>query len=109
MDINIEDVGKGKKVSLSGEIDMHTSPELRKALLKLTKEKISPIIIDLKNVSYMDSSAIATFVEALKSMMSYKGSMRLCNLSPRVQEIFAFAKLDRVFTICKDIEDALSR
>ncbi len=102
MEIKVYDEAKGKRVVLSGEIDMHTSPELRKVLLKMTKDKVSPIVVDLKDVSYLDSSAIATMVEALKAVMAYKGQLRLCNLSPRVQEIFAFAKLDKVFQIIKD-------
>jgi anti-sigma B factor antagonist len=102
MEIKVHNEDKGKRVVISGEIDMHTSPELRKVLLKCTKDKVSPIVVDLKDVSYLDSSAIATLVEALKAVMTYKGHLVLCNLSKRVQEIFAFAKLDKVFQIVKD-------
>ncbi|MCX8027458.1 MAG: STAS domain-containing protein [Thermodesulfovibrionales bacterium] len=107
MKITTEDIPKGKLIMISGEIDMHTSPALRDVLMKLTKKKVTPIIVDLLEVSYMDSSAIATFVEALKNMMSYKGSLRLCNLSQRVSEIFTFAKLNKIFEIYKTREDAL--
>lgn len=107
MKITTEDIPKGKLILISGEIDMHTSPELRDVLIKLAKKKVTPIVVDLSDVSYMDSSAIATFVEILKIMMSYNGSLRLCNLSQRVSEIFSFAKLNKVFEIYKSREDAL--
>lgn len=108
MELKVEEIETAKVVHLSGEIDLHTSPDLRKALLKMTKQRVTPLIIDLKGVSYMDSSAIATLVETLKAMMAYKGSLRLCNLSPRVREIFNFAKLDKVFRIYDSLQDALS-
>ncbi|MCX8069784.1 MAG: STAS domain-containing protein [Thermodesulfovibrionales bacterium] len=108
MEIKIEDLRDKKIISVVGEIDMHTSPELRKHLLKSVKDKFPIVIVDLKEVSYMDSSGIATLVEALKGMMKYKGSLRLCNLSERVKEIFTFAKLDKVFEIYKDLKDATS-
>lgn len=107
MKITTEDLPKGKLIVISGEIDMHTSPELRDVLMKITKKKITPVIVDLQEVIYMDSSAIATFVEALKIMMAYQGSLRLCSLSQRVSEIFSFAKLNKVFQIYKSREDAL--
>ncbi|HIJ59037.1 MAG TPA: STAS domain-containing protein [Nitrospirae bacterium] len=106
MEIKIEDQKNIRILSAMGEVDMHTSPELRKHLLKAVKDKIPIVIVDLKEVSYIDSSGIATLVEALKGMMKYKGSLKLCSLSERVKEIFSFAKLDKVFEIYKDLQDA---
>jgi anti-sigma B factor antagonist len=99
---------KGKKViALSGDIDMYSSPDLRKELMALIKKKAGSLLIDFTSVSYIDSSGIATFVEGLKYMKSYGGRLRLFCLPDRIVEIFRFSKLDRVFEIYGSIDDAI--
>ncbi|KJU82586.1 Anti-sigma factor antagonist [Candidatus Magnetobacterium bavaricum] len=94
-------------VSPSGEIDMYSSPELRKQLLSLIKKKTSPIIVALRDVSYIDSSGIATFVEALKRMMPYKGKLKITEIPESIMKIFNFSKLDKVFEMYETIDDAI--
>jgi anti-sigma B factor antagonist len=106
MIIELVDLKGAKVFSISGEIDMHSSPELRKALMGQISKKIPVLYVDFKGVSYIDSSGIATFVEGLKGMMSYGGSLRLFGISGGIMEIFGFSKLDRVFEIYPDFEDA---
>jgi len=90
----------------SGEIDMYSSPMLRKELMGLTGRKVSPLLVDLSAVSYIDSSGIATFVEGLKATMTYGGKLRLVGISEGIRQIFSFSKLDRVFEIYLNLEDA---
>jgi anti-sigma B factor antagonist len=108
MKIEIVDY-KGKKViSLSGDIDMYSSPELREKLLALIKGKIPALVVDFKSVSYIDSSGIATFVEGLKCMKNYGGRLQFFGIPQGIMEIFSFSKLDRVFEIYGNIDDVLS-
>lgn len=106
MDIAIADYRGSKLITVSGDIDMHSSPALRELLIAHISKKVPVLLVDFKNVSYIDSSGIATFVEALKHMKSYSGSLRLFGLPGDVKEIFSFSKLDKVFEIFGDIEDA---
>ena len=107
MKIEISD-HEGRKIIVPfGEIDMHTSPELRRELLKEIDRKIPFLIVDLQNVSYIDSSGIATFVEGLKTMRSYGGRLKLVSISDDIMEIFRFSRLDSVFEICGSIDDAV--
>ena len=100
---------RGKKViALSGDIDMYSSPDLRRELMTLIKKKANFLFIDFTSVSYIDSSGIATFVEGLKYMKSYGGRLRLFCLPDRIVEIFRFSKLDRVFEIYGSIDDAIA-
>jgi anti-sigma B factor antagonist len=108
MNIEIVDY-KGKQlISLSGDIDMYSSPVLREKLLNLIKRKIPTLCVDFKKVSYIDSSGIATFVEGLKCMKSYGGRLQFFGIPEGIMEIFSFSKLDRVFEIYGNIEDAIS-
>lgn len=107
MRIEIIDYQGLKVIALSGEIDMYTSPTLREELMGLINKRVTPLLVDLKEVSYIDSSGIATFVEGLKRMMSYGGRLKLIGLLEGVKEIFSFSKLDKVFEIYGNLEDAI--
>ncbi|MDH4099708.1 MAG: STAS domain-containing protein [Nitrospirota bacterium] len=101
----VEDNGV-KVIALAGEIDMHTSPVLRKELMSLVQKKVTPLFVDFNEVSYIDSSGIATFVEGLKGMKSYGGTLKLVDIPERIMDIFSFAKLDKVFEIRGTLHDA---
>jgi anti-sigma B factor antagonist len=107
MDIKIKDSEGAKIIALSGDIDMYTSPEVRKQLLLLVARRTPVVMVDLTNVTYIDSSGIATFVEGLKGMMSYRGRLKFFGIPMRVKEIFNFSKLDKVFDMYGSMEDAL--
>jgi anti-sigma B factor antagonist len=106
MKIEISDSKGIKVISVSGDIDMYSSPDLRKELMQLVHKRVSPLLVDFRGVSYIDSSGIATFVEGLKNMMSYGGKLRFFAIPEKIMEIFCFAKLDRVFEIYGTIDDA---
>jgi anti-sigma B factor antagonist len=106
MDIKAVD-HKGRTIlELSGEIDMYSSPDLREELMKLLKKKLPALSIDLQGVSYIDSSGIATFVEGLKCMKSYGGRLQFFRVPASIREIFKFSKLDGVFEMYDNIDDA---
>lgn len=99
-------VYRGKKVvELSGDIDMYSSPELREHLMALIRRKVPSLPVNFGNVSYIDSSGIATFVEGLKYMKSYGGRLQFFGIPEGIMEILRFSKLDRVFEIYGNIED----
>ncbi len=106
MKLEVVDCKGTKIISVSGDIDMHTSPVLRKELMHLVNKKTSPLLVDFKGVSYIDSSGIATFVEGLKSMMVYGGKLKFVCIPEKIMEILCFAKLDRVFEIYGSVDDA---
>lgn len=109
MNVEVRDYQGMKVMALSGEIDMYSSPALREEMMDLLNQRVTPLLIDFRGVSYIDSSGIATFVEGLKRMMSYGGRLKLIGLLEEVREIFSFSKLDQVFEIYGSFEDALPR
>jgi anti-sigma B factor antagonist len=106
MEINIVDYKGRNVIAISGDIDMHSSPVLREALMSFAKKKVSAVAIDFNMVSYIDSSGIATFVEGLKSMKTYGGRLQLFGIPKGIMEIFNFSKLDKVFEIYGSIDEA---
>ena len=96
--------------SLNGEIDLHNSPILRAALLKLLDEnKPGKLVLNLAQVPYMDSSAIAVLVEALQKLRKIGGKIYLTNLQPRVKGLLEIARLDSIFVVTASEEDALAK
>ncbi len=80
------------------------------------KEKINPaleheaprILLDLSDVTYIDSSGLALFIETLQRITAYGGTLALCGLRPSVLSIFEIARLDQVFQIFPDKTSALA-
>ena len=91
---------------VGGEINISTSPDLKKVFEKQATKKI---IVDLEKVSYIDSSGLATLVEMLKKMRSQGGSLGLAGLSDKVKSLFEITKLDKLFSISPNQQEALAK
>jgi len=106
--VETEEVEDGTIFRPQGEIDLGRSPSLRTALAEVQAKRPRRLIIDLADVPYMDSSGVATLVEAMQVSRRHDGRIILCNLQDRVRSIFEIARLDMVFTIVDSGEDALT-
>jgi anti-sigma B factor antagonist len=92
-----------------GEIDLHNSPELRSAILAMISKEIPKrLILNLSQVPYMDSSAVAVLVEALQKLRPSGGRLMLVGLQPRVKGLLEIARLDSVFVLVADEQQALT-
>jgi anti-sigma B factor antagonist len=94
-------------LELSGDLDFHSSPDLREKLQDVFKGRTRKIVVSLKKVSYIDSSGLATFVELLQKMKRAEGILILAELVPAVRSVFEIAKLDKVFTLVDSENEAL--
>lgn len=92
----------------SGEIDLSRAPSFRESLMRIAQERPSRIIVDLEDVSYMDSSGVATLVEAMQNARKNGYPLILCCMDDRVRAIFEIAKLDLVFVIVGSLDEAIS-
>ncbi|MBD3379871.1 MAG: anti-sigma factor antagonist [Candidatus Omnitrophica bacterium] len=108
MQINVEQKGEVTVYNMSGDIDINTSPEVKKAFDGAMKDKHEKVVINLKDVGYVDSSGLATLVEILKNLRAYGGKLKLSNLSDKVKGLFEITKLDKLFDIVADEEEAVS-
>ena len=109
MDVKERTVGDATIVDVTGDVEMRSSPALRKELLALTVTKKAHIVVNLEGVSYIDSSGIATLIECLQGVKRYDGAFRLYGVNPQIQNVFAMAKLDRIFAICESEKEALTK
>ncbi|MCH2136464.1 MAG: STAS domain-containing protein [Phycisphaerales bacterium] len=105
--IDVEPAAEAVIVRPHGNVDLSTSPDLRAALQEAVARKQPHTIVDLSQVGYMDSSGVATLVEALQLARRSNGDLILCGLTDRVQSIFQIARLDAIFQIAQTLEDAM--
>ena len=94
-------------VEASGEIDLHRSAAFQEALLEPLKHKPQRMIVDMTDVSYMDSSGVASLVKLLSRVRRDKVDLKLAGLTPRVRNVFEITRLDTVFDLRSDVQEAL--
>ncbi len=99
---------QGVKVEIAGEVDMHNSPAVREHLLAAAARRPALIVVDLAGVEYIDSSGLATLVECLQHMAVYGGKLALVGARRPTMDVFAIARLDRIFSFYPSEEEALA-
>jgi anti-sigma B factor antagonist len=93
-------------VDVSGDIDMGSSPGLRKLLLD-SLSKTPRLVVNLGEVRYVDSSGIASLVEVLMKARNNQKQLVLFGLNKSVQEVLQLTRLTTVFEIRNTEEEAL--
>lgn len=90
-------------LALSGEVDMHFSPQLREKILGTLKDG-KALLIDMAQVSYIDSSGIASLVEGFQTAKSAKLSYGLLNISTTALQVLTMTRLDKIFNLYSSTE-----
>ncbi len=93
-------------VALSGEIDMGEAPKVRRALLDSIKQK-RDTLVDLAQVTYIDSSGIAGLIEGLQAARKQKNDPALVSVSQCARRVLKLGRLHRVFIVHTDLATAL--
>jgi len=94
-------------VAFSGEIDLESPPSAREILLKCF-ENASNVIVDLSGVTYIDSSGVASLVEALQAAKKNGSRFALASTSEPTRRVLELARLDRVFTMYDSVEEGIN-
>lgn len=95
-------------VTVAGELDVHTAPQLDAQLSPLTRTAEPSIIVDLTDVKFIDSTGLGILVTALKHVRENEGKLNVVVTTPRVLRVFALTGLDVVIPLHATLEEALS-
>ena len=93
---------------LKGEIDLHVSPVVTASLNAMIDKKPERLVIDLSDVTYIDSAGLAALIQAMQKVEGYGGKFLLAGLQETVRSIFEISRLDQVFRIFPDTDTALA-
>jgi anti-sigma B factor antagonist len=108
MDISTRQAGSATVIDVVGDITLYNSPQMRKVLLDLLKEKrVARVIVNLKSVRYIDSAGVASLVEGLKVSRDMKSGFALYGLSRTTREVLELTRLIKVFEVHETEEEAL--
>lgn len=92
-------------ITVSGEVDLATSPDLDVAIIAAIDSGTSSVVIDLTDVSFMDSSGLGVIVRALKRCREAENDLDLVITNERVLKVFGITGLDQVIPIHASIQD----
>lgn len=108
MQITVRRIEKITILDVSGDIDLASSPEVRKAFLReLRDNRIPRVVVNMKEVRYIDSSGVASLVEGLKASRDAGARFILFGLSTIAREVLQLSRLVKVFEIYDTEEQAL--
>ena len=94
---------------VSGDIDLATSPQLRKALLRELRELRMPrVVLNLKAVRYIDSSGVASLVEGLKASRDVGARFVMFGMNTTVREVLQLSRLLKIFETYDNEEQAVA-
>lgn len=107
MAYQVRSQGETAIVALSGEVDLDSSPKVRSVLLDSVRDKRC-VLVEMSDVSYIDSSGIASLVEAYQSARRDSTPFALVAVSDAAMRVLELARLDQVFAIHASVSDAMA-
>lgn len=108
MDISSRARGEIVILDISGEIDLYNAPEIKDIINKLIEQKKYNVIINLKEVTYIDSSGIGALISSLSNLKKYQGALKIINVFASVKKVFELTKLTSFFEIYDSEDEALN-
>jgi anti-sigma B factor antagonist len=107
MDISSRVRGEVVILDISGEIDLYNAPEIKDIVNKLIEQKKYSVVINLKEVTYIDSSGIGALISSLSNLKKYHGGLKIINVFASVKKVFELTKLTSFFEIYDGEDDAV--
>lgn len=84
---------------LNGEVDAFTASNLKTTLLEMTEKKNNFIVLDMSQISYMDSTGIGVIIAGYKSARKNEGTLVVQGLTSRVKRLFDITGLSEIVEV----------
>lgn len=100
MSVTIESSGNLMVVYLIGELDHHTAKDIREKIdFAISCKKPNHLVLDFKNITFMDSSGIGLVMGRFRLMQNHKGSVEIKNVTSQTKKIMELAGLGKIAII----------
>jgi anti-anti-sigma factor len=110
--ILIEQNNRGKTMSqsvqvieLSGILDGIRGNELRREVSSIVANGADILLLDMKEVKFIDSSGLGALVSAMQMVRNANGKLFVCSISDQVRMLFELTKMDRIFQTFADRDE----
>jgi anti-sigma B factor antagonist len=107
LEVDVEDLADHTIVLVRGEVDLATSPALRERLVEITEGETPRVVVDLEEVSFIDSTGIGVLVGGIKRARSQGGELSLVCTQRRILKVLEVTGLTRVFQVHERVADAI--
>ncbi len=94
-------------MTANDELDLYAAPELREAVFSAIRNGAT-IVVDLLDVTFIDSTALGVLVEAAKKTRSSGGSIAVACRNPNIVRVFELTGLTRVIAVHPSLSDAVA-
>lgn len=94
-------------VEVSGEVDLGTLPHLQRMLNEALEQDAHDIIVDLRSVSFIDSSGVGALIGAKKKLLASRGELHVVYGNEQMRRKLGIMKLGSILCLHETIEDAL--
>ncbi len=95
-------------LDVTGEIDIYTTPQFKEAVSAAIDENKPAIIINMAQVTYMDSSGFGTLLSATKRLRPLDGALYLSGCNEAIQRMLQITRLNTIFGVYGTEEEALA-
>ncbi|MHC5597011.1 MAG: STAS domain-containing protein [Nostoc sp.] len=92
-------------LELSGILDGIRGNELRREVSDVVATGTDILLLDMKKVTFIDSSGLGALVSAMQSVRNAKGKLFVCSISDQVKMLFELTKMDRIFQTFADQDE----
>jgi len=97
-------------VRAHGEIDVHTLPEFERALRTGIERGGSALVVDLSDVSYLDSAGLSALVAAYRKLSARDAALYVAAAPGRpVARAIEITRLNTLFHVCSTVEEAIAQ
>ena len=107
LQINVRRLGDIAVIGLNGEVDAYTCSRLREAMIEAIEDGGANLVVNMKEVEYIDSSGLGTLVGGLKRVSERQGAITIVCTNPQIRKVFDITGLVKVFPIYNSEEDAV--
>ena len=104
MEIQVESRENRRIVHISGKITFEHCPTLASRLDQVLEEGVREVVIDFKDVPFMDSSGIGEILRLFKQMRDRKGSLVLINPNRKLLSLFSMYRFEKFMKILEEVE-----
>ena len=95
-------------VAATDRLDVANAPMLKETISKIVKNDPPRIVIDMEDVSFVDSTDLSSVISALKQIRGSQGELRLAAPNQQARVVLELTTLDRVFPYYATVEEALT-
>lgn len=94
-------------ISVDQRLDALAAPKFRETIKKMSEQSKTKLIIDMTKTKLIDSSGCGVLVASLRTLLKNHGDIKIARPSPQVKTLFGLTRLDRVFDIYEDLDEAI--